>query len=118
GGAVGTTPSMPDGLRFHAAAILWRAGLADSAERVFTRTLAAWDGEPPWVSLLDAAAARAVRGDLDSSLALVARAVRMNPGITEQLETQPRFQALRGQPGLADALRGIPPSEATPSAGR
>jgi serine/threonine-protein kinase len=111
GGAIGTTGLLPTTLRLQAAAILWRAGLADSGERTYRRALAPWGASVPPLALLDAAAVRTARGDLDSALALAARAVREEPATARQLQVHPRFRALRGHPAFEGAVGGVSPRE-------
>jgi len=105
-------PGMPTELRLHAAAILWRAGLADSGERVYSRLADAWGPNVDPTVFLDAAYARMVRGDADSALTLAARAVRGRQATATTFMTLPRYAQLRTEPGFADAMQGIPPSEA------
>ena len=99
-------------LRFLAAAILWRAGLADSGERVYGRAVAGWGANVDPSDLAAAAYARTVRGDADSALALLARAVRVAPAMAPHLMRMPRFAPLRRERNFGNALQGIPPSEA------
>jgi len=103
---------MPTHLRLLAAAILWRAGLADSGERVYTRVTAGWGENAVPEALADAAYARMVRGEADSALALVARAIRNEPAIAPYVMRATRFAPLRREPGFEAALQGIPPNEA------
>ena len=102
---------MPTRLRLLAAAILWRAGLADSGERVYTRVTAAWGDNAVPEALTDAAYARMVRGDADSALALMARAIRDEPSIAPYVMRAARFAPLRRESGFEAALQGIPPTE-------
>jgi serine/threonine-protein kinase len=104
-------PTVPVELRLWAAAILWRAGLADSGDRVYDRVTAGWGANVDPGLLTDAAYARMVRGDVDSALALSARAVRVEPMMARPLTELPRFAPLRREPGFDDAIRGIPPAE-------
>ncbi|HEX5819910.1 MAG TPA: protein kinase [Gemmatimonadales bacterium] len=104
-------PTMPVELRLWAAAILWRAGLADSGDRVYDRLAADWGANVDPGVLTDAAYARMVRGDADSALALSARAVRANPMMARTLMELPRFAPLRREPGFGNATQGIPPAE-------
>jgi len=105
-------PGIPTELRLHAAAILWRAGLADSGERVYSRLAQTWGPNVDATVFLDAAYARMIRGDADSALALAARAVRGRQTTATSFMTQPRYAPLRREPGFADAMQGIPPGEA------
>jgi tetratricopeptide (TPR) repeat protein len=104
-------PTTPTELQLYAAAILWRAGLADSGERVYTRLSAGWGANVDPGMLTDAAYARMVRGDIDSALALSARAVRADPMIARSLVELPQFAPLRRDAGFGAATQGIPPAE-------
>ena len=101
----------PDELRLFASAILARAGMGDSANKVYERTVANWTGMVDPVLLLDAAYARQEMRDADSALALLARAVQRDSALGPVVERQPWYQALRRQRGFAAAMSGIPPSE-------
>jgi serine/threonine-protein kinase len=107
-------PSMVSQLRFYAAAVLWRAGLADSGERVYTRATAGWGEAVDPNVLRDAAYARMVRGDADSALTLLARAVRAAPTFAPGTMRDARFAPLRRDPAFGGAMQGIPPSESGP----
>jgi serine/threonine protein kinase/tetratricopeptide (TPR) repeat protein len=98
-------------LRFLAAAILWRAGLSDSGERVYRRASAHWGANIDANDLGAAAYARSVRGDTDSALALLARAMREQPSMIPYFMRAPRFAPLRREPEFAEATQGIPPAE-------
>jgi hypothetical protein len=104
-------PTVPIELRLWAAAILWRAGLADSGDRVWDRVTTDWGSNVEPGLLTDAAYSRMVRGDADSALALAARAVRAEPMMARTLTELPRFAPLRREPGFDGAIRGIPPAE-------
>ena len=107
-------PTTPMELRLYAAAILWRAGLADSGDHVYERITSSWKGSVDPGVLIDAAFARMVRGDIDSALSLSARAVRENPMLARALVEQPQYAPLRRDPGFGAATQGIPPSELAP----
>jgi hypothetical protein len=104
-------PTTPIDLRLWAAAILWRAGLADSGDRVYDRLVAGWGANVDPGVLTEAAYARMVRGDADSALALSARAVRVEPMMARMLTELPQFAPLRREPGFGAATQGIPPAE-------
>jgi hypothetical protein len=59
-----------------------------------------------------------VRGDIDSALALSARAVRENPMLARGLVERPQYAPLRRDPGFGAATQGIPPAEARGAPGR
>jgi serine/threonine-protein kinase len=105
-------PTTPTELRLHAAAILWRAGLADSGDRVYGRIVSSWTEHVDPGLLVEAAYARMVRGDADSALALSARAVREDPMLARALIELPQYAPLRRDPGFGAAMQGIPPAEA------
>ena len=107
-------PTAPMELHLLAAAILWRAGLADSGERVYTRVTRSWGGNVDPSILAEAAYARMVRGDMDSALALTARAVRAQPAAATSFLQRPRYAPLRREPGFGAATQGIPPAELVP----
>jgi hypothetical protein len=104
-------PTTPTELRLHAAAILWRAGLADSGDRVYGRIVSSWTEHVDPGLLVEAAYARMVRGDVDSALALSARAVREDPMLARALIELPQYAPLRRDPGFGAATQGIPPAE-------
>jgi len=52
-----------------------------------------------------------VRGDADSALALMARAIRDEPSIAPYVMRAARFAPLRRESGFEAALQGIPPTE-------
>ena len=106
------SPITPDELRLYAAAILARVGRSDSAARVYDRVIASWRGAVDPVLLLDAVYARQALGDLDSALAITARAVQLNPSVGPGMERLPWFQPLRRHPGFPTAMKGIAPREA------
>ena len=109
----GTLPAIvPDELRLYAAAILFRAGHADSAARVYDRVVEGWQGAVDPVLLQDAVYARQELGDLDSALAIAARTVRLDPSAGPVMERLPWYQALRRHPGFPSAMKGIAPREA------
>jgi hypothetical protein len=62
--------------------------------------------------LIEAANVRAIRGQHDSALALVATATRTNRAEIPYVRNAPWFEALRKDPRFASALRGISPREA------
>jgi tetratricopeptide (TPR) repeat protein len=98
------------------AAILARAGLGDSADRVVTRALAAVPPEEMRSMLLvEAANIRLLRGDPDSALALIAVAVRMNRGEVPYVSAAPWFDEARKDTRFGAALQGISPREARPA---
>ena len=105
-------PMIPAELRLFAAAVLARAGRGDSAVRIFGGVVETWGARIDPVLLLDAVYVRDVMGDADSALALAARAVREDPTAAQHMERSPWYQHLRGHPGFAAALGGIPPVEA------
>ena len=107
-------PTTPMELRLYAAAILWRAGLADSGDRVYERVTSSWKGNVDPGVLIEAAFARMVRGDIDSALALSARAVREDPMLARALVEQPQYAPLRRDPGFGAATQGIPPARRSP----
>jgi tetratricopeptide (TPR) repeat protein len=104
-------PFMPDVLRMFAVAILARGGLSDSAAHVYDRVIGGLSGNVVPAMLVNAAYARQVQGDLDSALALSARAVRLDSSLAGEVERDPGFEEMRRQPGYPDAIKGIPPSE-------
>ena len=61
--------------------------------------------------LASAAYARSARGDADSALALLARAVRTSPQMVPTFMRSPRYASLRRDPAFGLAMQGIPPSE-------
>jgi serine/threonine-protein kinase len=63
-----------------AAGVLRRAGLADSASRVFERGRADEEIDPAGELIADEARIRAVTGDLDGAMELLKRYVATNPG--------------------------------------
>ncbi len=96
-------------------AILARAGLGDSADRVAARALDSVPAaEAGSTLLIEAASLRLVRGDVDSALALIAIATRMNRGELPYLKGAPWFAEARRDRRFDQALRGISPREATP----
>jgi tetratricopeptide (TPR) repeat protein len=110
---VGSLPSIePDGLRLYAAAILARAGKIDSAGRVYDQVIGDWPSAVDPVLLLDAVYARQTMGDLDSALAIAARAVQLDPALGPSMERLPWYQPLRRHPGFPAAMSGISPTEA------
>jgi hypothetical protein len=106
------SPIVPDQLRLLAATILARAGLSDSAGRIYDRVVGTWHGAVDPVLLLDAVYARQSLGDLDSALAITARVVQQDPGQVPGLEREPWYEPLRQQPGFPAAIKGISPREA------
>jgi tetratricopeptide (TPR) repeat protein len=104
-------PMVQAELRLFAAAVLARAGRGDSADRIFGGVVDTWGARVDPVLLLDAVYVRDVMGDVDSALALAARAVREDPTAALGMERLPWFQRLRGYPGFAAALRGMSPAE-------
>ena len=106
-------PFTPDELRLFAVAILARAGLSDSAARVYDRVIGSLSGVVVPIVLIDAAYARQTQGDLDSALALTARAVRLDSSVAPAVERNPGFEEMRRHPGYPSAIKGIAPSEAT-----
>jgi len=96
-------------------AILARAGLGDSADRVALRAFGAVTAEEARSTLLvEAANLRLLRGDTDSALVLIASAVRMNRGEVPYLKAAPWFHEARSDPRFEPALKGISPREAVP----
>ncbi len=94
-------------------AILARAGLGDSADRIAARALGAVPASETGSTLLvEAAVLRVLRGDVDSALALIATATRMNRGEIPYLKGAPWFVEARKDPRFDPALRGISPREA------
>jgi tetratricopeptide (TPR) repeat protein len=111
----GTDPLPPmtvDELRLFAAAIFARAGRTDSGGRLYDRVVGDWRGAIDPVLLLDAVYARQALGDPDSALAMLARAVQLDPGSGPGVERVPWYQSLRRQPGYPKAISGISPREA------
>jgi serine/threonine-protein kinase len=89
----------------YAAAVIGRAGLADSARRVLERARATGDVDPRGELLGREAAARVVIGDRDEAIALLQRYLAANPehraGFAKanawwwrDLQNDPRFKAL------------------------
>ena len=107
-------PFIPDELRMYAVAILTRAGLADSAARVYARVVDGLPGTVVPLLLIDAAYARQVQGDVDSALALTARAIRLDSTLGPAIERDPWYEAMRRHAGFTAAIRGISPSERRP----
>ena len=94
-------------------AILARAGLGDSADRLAARVLAPLRGSSASSPLLvEAANLRLIRGQPDSALVLIAEATRRNPGEVPYLRNAPWFRTLRADPRFAAAIGGISPREA------
>jgi hypothetical protein len=105
------SPVVPDNLRLLAVAILGRAGLVDSAERQYNRTVGSWHGAVD-INLLTAALfARQELGDVDSALAMTARIVQVDPTQASGFERDPWYQALRRHPDFPTAIKGISPGE-------
>jgi hypothetical protein len=98
----------------YAVAILTRAGLADSAARVYARVVDGLPGTVVPLLLIDAAYARQVQGDVDSALALTARAIRLDSTLGPAVERDPWYEAMRRHAGFTAAIRGISPSERRP----
>jgi len=94
-------------------AILARAGLGDSADHLASRASAMAGGrQAETFVLIEAAHVRVIRGQHDSALALIASAVRVNPGEIPYLRNAPWFKTLRADPRFRAALAGIPPRNA------
>ncbi len=95
-------------------AVLARAGLGDSSDRVAARALAALGlGQRlPSVLLVEAAGLRLLRGDPDSALALIAFAVRANGLEAHYVRGAPWFKEARRDRRFVAALQGISPREA------
>ena len=97
-----------------ASAILARAGLGDSADRVAARVLGPLRGKNlPTALLVEAANLRLLRGQPDSALELIAGATRLNPGEIPYLQSAPWFKTLRQDPRFGAALGGVSPREVT-----
>jgi tetratricopeptide (TPR) repeat protein len=94
-----------------AAAILARAGLGDSADRMASRVFTS-EGSGSSTLLAEAANLRLVRGDPDSALTLIAAAVQLNRAEGPYVRNAPWFRALRKDQRFEAALRGISPREA------
>lgn len=110
---LGELPSITtDELHMFAAAILSRAHQSAAAARAYDAAASHWSGEADGTLLLDAAYARQEMGDLDSALALSARAVRRDPMLVTLVERAPQFQPLRRHPAFPAAMQGISPPEA------
>jgi TolB-like protein len=101
-----------DEMRLYAAAIQARAGMTDSAERSYQDVVSGWSGEVDPILLLDAVYLRQSLGDMDSALALAARAARKDPSLVADVERLPWYRPLRDHPLFGAAMRGIPPAEA------
>ena len=96
-----------------AGAILARAGLGDSADRVAAQVLRTLAPSDMGSSLLiEVANLRLTRGDRDSALALIAVAVRINRLLVPYLRNAPWFKDGRTDPRFDAALAGISPREA------
>ncbi len=100
----------PDELRLFAAAIFERAGQHEDAARIYDGVTSRWKGMIDPVLLVNAAYVRQERGDLDSALVLVARAVRQDSSVARTLEYVPWYHQLRQHPGFAAAMQGVPPA--------
>lgn len=111
-GLGGMTPIMPDQLRLYAASILARSGQLENARRRYGLVVDRWQGGVAPDLLLDAAYAQQEIGDLDSALAIAARAVQLDSVAGQSAERQPRFTVLMRHPGFPEAMKGIPPKEA------
>lgn len=93
-------------------ALLSRAGLGDSADRLARKAADLTGGvQTPSPLLVEQAILRLVRGQDDSALALIAAAVRSNPGEVPYLENAPWFTPLRQDPRFGAALSGVTPDE-------
>jgi tetratricopeptide (TPR) repeat protein len=100
----------PEELRLFAAAILERAGLHDQAAHVYDSVTSKWGKAVDPILILDAAYVRQEHGDLDSALALAARAARQDSTTVVALERDPWYQRMRQQPGFQAAMQGVPPA--------
>ena len=105
------SPIVPDGLRLLSVTILARAGLNDSAGRIYDRVVSGWHGAVDQNLLMNAVYARQALGDMDSALAMTAMVVQLDPGQVPGIERARWYQELRRQPGFPDAIKGITPSE-------
>lgn len=93
-------------------ALLSRAGLGDSADRLARKAAELSGGtQAPSPLLVEQAILRLVRGQDDSALVLIAAAAQRNPGEIPYLQNAPWFTPLRQDPRFGAALGGMTPDE-------